>query len=203
MNKLSPKYNLYNIRYLLYYYGLGIIGIFVVIFFISAIIKGEPGYLNFFFNNIKNNIFWTVITGFHVSMLGFGILLILISVFNMSPMIKCFNDRFEILNVFQKAKTVYYKDIKSVNVKVFYIKNKNILRNNEKECRVFFINNTYNFYLAYPVKGYFDDVEINLEDNILFSRKTAADKWIIDDLLSEIKNVNKIKIPPLPEESKK
>jgi hypothetical protein len=57
--------------------------------------------------------------------------------------------------------------------------------------------------LAYPVKGYFDDVEINLEDNILFSRKTSADKWIIDDLLSDIKSVNKIKIPPLPEESKK
>lgn len=201
-NKEKPIFNLYNSKMILFYIGVAVIGLFAIIFFISAIVSGKANYLSFFFNNIRNNLLLTIMTGVHVALLGFGILLVMVSIYNMTPKIKCFSDRFEINQIFQYKKTIYFKDIKGIDVKIHFLKSKNIFTNSEKECRVLFKNTVFNFYLAYNTKGYFDDIEIKLNDNPIFSRKCFVEKWIVEEIINIIKKNYNIKTPFLPEETK-
>jgi len=61
------------------------------------------------------------------------------------------------------------------------------------------MNKIHDFYLSYPVCGYFDDIELFLKDDKEDpTRRCICRREVIVDLLNRIKSENKINIPYLP-----
>lgn len=187
-----------------FFIGVGLIIIFFGIFLYIAIKNWQLNFYSFLFRNLKNHVFLTILSGFHVGILGSGILLILIAFFNMTLKAYCYNDRFVISMFLQKKKIIEFNKIDKIIVKTYYLNYENLFKKyNKKECRVFFNNPAHAFYLAYPVNSYFDDIEINLnikkED---LSARCIADRESILTILKNLKKINSINIPYLPEEAK-
>jgi uncharacterized integral membrane protein len=182
--------------------GVALIFIFFAIFLIIAIKNWQLNYSSFFFRNLKKHIFITILSGFHVGILASGILLILISFFKMPLEVYSYNDRFKISMFLQKKKIIENNKISSITTKIFYLDNDNLFQKfYKKECRVYFNNPIHNFYLCYPVYGYFDDVEITLnkkkED---LSTRCIADKESVISLVKIFKKNYSLNIPFLPEQ---
>lgn len=184
--------------------GFGLIFIFFLIFFILVLKTNRIDFYSFFFKGIKEHFFLTILSGFHVSFLASGILVIIVSFFSISPEVKCYDDRFEIGFLVQKQKTIKYNSISNVSVKIFYHNYEDFFKKYpKKECRVYLNNPIYVFYLCYPVKGYFDEVEIFLkkEKNDIFRRCIISKKEIMK-ILIKLKIRNNINIPYLPDQDK-
>jgi hypothetical protein len=115
-----------------------------------------------------------------------------------------YDGRFEIFLFLQKKQIVEYSQIKNIEVKIFHSSNENIILNKfKKECRVFFNNPIYNFYLAYPVKGYFDQSVINIKkDRDLMLRRCITNRKNIEVLLDIFNKDFSIAKQYLPEETK-
>lgn len=187
----KPEFIFNNSKGFLLYIGLSIILIFFLIYIFVAIKTQKLDYFSFFFNNIIDHIFFTILTGFHVAVLGIGLLIILIVFFQTSIQIYCFNNRFEIHLFLQKKKTIYFNEIKDLNINSYQCNNKSFFTSSShKECRIFFINPIYNFCLSYKIEGYFDNLLLdNKEEKREFLlRKCYAHK---NEILSILNNLNK------------
>jgi hypothetical protein len=183
------------------FYGICIITLFFIVYLIIAFKTGKIDYFSMFFNNISNHIIFTILTFIHVGFLGVGILTIIFAFFNLSPKINAYEDRFEIRLFLQNKKIVEFKKLKNVDIKVFYTSNENAFLNKfKKECRVFFNNPVYNFYLAYPVNGYFDNIEINIKNKDSLLRRCITSRKNIDLILNHLNKDYSIVKQYLPEE---
>jgi hypothetical protein len=184
--------------------GVLLNAVFFIIYIIISIKTGEVNFYSFFYHNMKNHVFLTILSGFHVSLLGFGILIILISFFNITLYVKCYNNRFIVSMYLQKSLTIEFSKIDRISVKLFYLNYENLFQKYEKkECRVFIHNAEHIFYFSYPVKGYFDDMEINLKKNKEnMDERCVADRESIIKILQLLKNKFNLIIPYLPEESR-
>jgi hypothetical protein len=198
----KPIYTFSNAKIFILLSGIIITIIFCIIYFIIALSLNRIDYFSFFFNNITNHIFLTILAGFHVGLLGIGMLLIIVAFFNLSPKIKCYKDRFVVSLFLQKKKVIKYSEIKNIDVKIVYSSHEGFLSNKtKKECRVYFTNPVYNFYLSYPIKGYFDNAEYQQsKDKEFLLRRCVTNKHTIEDLISIFKQKYKINKPYLPEE---
>ena len=195
--KKRASYIFRNSQSVLWVNGLILIIIFLVIYLICALYKRQLDYISFFFNNMINNLPLTIATGFHVSLLAFGILLLIVAFFSSSPTIILYDDRFEILFFLHPKRIVPLKDITSIKSRIYtIISNKKYI----KECRIFFYNQEYNFSLSYPVTGYFDDtiIENNQIRQEMQMRNYKADKDNTIALVKKLKKDYQIKIPFLP-----
>lgn len=195
--KKDYKYIFYNFATILFYIGIFLVILFILIFLIIAIIKGRFDYISFFFHNFKKNIILSILTSLHVFILASGILLIFISFFKMTPIVLVYKDRFEIFEFLQKTKVINFETIKSVNVTITLLR-KNLLNKSKKECQILINNPTFNFYLCYPVDGYFDNLIIEKEDDNFTLRKCFTTKDIIKEILNDIYHKTNIKPPFLP-----
>jgi len=196
--KKRASYIFRNSKSVLWINGLILIIIFFVIYLICVIYKRELDYISFFFNNMINNIPLAIATGFHVSLLAFGILFLIIAFFFSSPTISLHDDRFEIVFFLHPKRIVPLKDITSIKSRIYtVVSKKNSIK---KECRIFFYNQEYNFSLSYPVTGYFDDtiIENNQIRQDMQMRNYKADKNKTIDLVKKLKKDYKMKIPFLP-----
>ena len=196
--KKNYKYLFYNFATIIFYIGLSLIFVFVLIFLIISLIKGKLDYISFFFHNLKGHIILAIMTSLHVFMLASGILLIFISFFRMSPIFAVYKNRFEIYEFLQKTKVVNFNIIKSINVSINLVKEK-FFTKRKKECRILINNPEFNFYLCYEVKGYFDDLIIEKYENNFSLRKCFTTREIVKDILNNISSQSNIKIPFLPE----
>lgn len=200
----TPEFIFSNSKNFLLYAGGFIIFIFFIIYFIVALKTGKIDYFSFFFNNIIYHLFYAILAGFHVSVLGFGILIVLIAFFQTSLKIRSFDDRFEINLFLQKKKIVYFRDIKKIEVKIFLYEDKNPFKNksNLKEARVLFANPVYNFFLTYKVKGYFDNLYDNFgeEKSEFFSRNCEAKREEILKIFEKLNKFHRTANVYLPEE---
>jgi|GEM_PF-1298831 len=199
----KPKYKFYSKQIITLITGMVLIALFILIFIIFAIINKRLDFYSFFYHNIKGNILEVILSGVHVAMLGFGIFLIFNAFFNMTPSIYCYDDRFVISMLLQKKFIIYFDNINKSEVKIYYNNYENLFEKYpRKECRVFFINPVFNFYLSYPVEGYFDDIEIFLKKQVNdVSNRCMADRESIKNILKIIRNNNdNISIPFLPNE---
>jgi hypothetical protein len=183
--------------------GIILVFIFFIIYILLAIKTKQVSFYSLLYHNLKNYLFLTILSGFYVGVLGFGILFILIAFFNLTLKIKTFADRFLISVYLQKKKTLPFSKIDRVSVKIFYLNYDNLFKKYEKkECRVFIHNSIHSFYFCYPVEGYFDDVEINLKkakENM--DERCCADKASVTEILKILKKNYNITIPYLPKES--
>ncbi|HOV15417.1 MAG TPA: hypothetical protein PK771_14110 [Spirochaetota bacterium] len=198
-----PEFVFSNSKSFLLYVGFFIIFVFFLIYLIIAVKTQKIDYISFFFNNIIQHIFYTILAGFHVSILGIGILIILIVFLQTSLTIRCYSDRFEINLFLQKKKIVYFSDIKSVNMDIIFYNEFSILKNkNYKEARVFFNNPIYNFSLGYKVEGYFDNMlsESKEEKSDFYNRKCPASKSEVEEILNKLKKYCQLNNFYLPEE---
>jgi hypothetical protein len=200
--KEKPLYVICRSNEILMSIGLGLIITFFIIFTIIAITLQRVDFYSFLFHNIIRNIFLTVLCGFHVSLLGFGILIVLIAFINMPPEIHCYSDKFDILLFLQKKKRIPYDQIDKITSKVYYLNCDNLIVGYpKKECRVFFYNKIHDFYISYPVRGYYDDIELCLKDEKEdLSRRCVSKKKQIANLLLQIKRFKPINMPYLPDE---
>ena len=196
--KSNPLYIFHRSHVKTLFIGIGLIILFFVIYFFISIKTARLNFYSFFFHSIGKHIFLTILSGVHVAILGTGILTILIAAFNMTLQIYCYNDRFELSMLLQKKKIIEYDKINGIVIKIFYLNYDNLFKKyNKKECRIFFYNPIYDFYLCYPINGYFDDIEISLKkENIPI--RCIADKDSIDRLLNELKSSYSLNIPYLP-----
>ena len=204
-NSKKPDYVFYSPQIITLLIGINLIFIFFVIYLIIAIMTNHLDFYSFFFHNISKNVFKTILTGFHASMLGGGILLILIAFFNMTPKVYCYKDKFIISMYLQKKSVVPYEILKKCDVKIYYLNYENLFKKYpKKECRVIFNNPIYSFYLSYPVEGYFDDIEIFFKDseNNMTERCVCKRKHI-HAILNQIKTKSDLNIPFLPDEADK
>ena len=183
--------------------GILLNALFFLIYIFIAVKTGEINFYSFFYHNIKGHIFLTILSGFHVSLLGFGILIIFIAFFNMTLKVKCFSDKFIVSVYLQKSENIEYSKIDKISIKLFYLNYEKLFQKYEKkECRVFVHNSKHIFYFAYPVKGYFDDIEINLnkkKENM--DERCIASRDSIIKVLQMLKSLNSdLLIPFLPNE---
>ncbi|MCK4795778.1 MAG: hypothetical protein KAT05_00275 [Spirochaetes bacterium] len=201
--EIKPQYLFYKSQLKPLLLGAGMIVLFFIIFFIIAVKTLRLDFYSFFFHSISKHIFLTIISSFHVGMLGIGILIIIIAFFNITPKIICYKDRFEIMMFLQKKKIINYNEINNISVRFFNLNYEDFFkRYPKKECRVFFNNPIHGFYLYYPVKGYFDNIEIFLKrEKEDMSRRCLANRDSINELLHELALSYSIKIPYLPEQA--
>jgi hypothetical protein len=183
--------------------GIGLVVVFSLIFNSTAFYMKRIDFYSLFFNNILGHIPLTVLAGLHVGLLGIGILIIIVSFIYMTPEIRCYKDRFEISFFLQKKKIIMFSEIASITAKIYYLNYENLIRKYpKKECRVFFNNPVHDIFLCYPVKGYFDDIEIyqkkRRED---LSRRCNVRRELIAELLTDLKNNYEINVPFLPEQT--
>lgn len=182
--------------------GVLLNALFFIIYIIITIKTGEINFYSFFYHNIKHHVFLNILSGFHVSLLGFGILIILIAFFNMTLYVKCYKDKFIISMYLQKKLILEYSKIDRISVKLFYLNYDNLFQKYEKkECRVFIHNSKHIFYFCFPIKGYFDEMEINLKKNKEnMDERCIADRESILKILQLLKKDYKLNMPYLPEE---
>jgi len=200
-NNEKPLFIFNNSQILVLLYGIIFTLLFCGIYFAIAVIHGKIDYFSFFFNNINNNIFLTFLAILHVSLLGIGMVLILIAFFNLSPKIACYNKKFKIFLFLQKEKVIDFDEIKNIEVKLFYNINEGFFSNNNiKECRIYFNNPIYNFYLSYPISGYFDNIQIDKNKNNEFLlRRALTDRKSIESVLKILDEKHGVIKPYLPE----
>jgi hypothetical protein len=200
--KEQPIFVLCRTNEILMSVGLGLIITFFIIFIILAVLLKRVDVYSFLFHNILNHLFLTVLGGFHVGLLGFGILIEIIAFFNMTPEIRCYSDRFDLSLFLQKKKVIPFNEISKVAAKVYYLNYEDLIKGYpKKECRVFFYNKIHDFYISYPVNGYFDDIELFLKDDKEdLSKRCVCRKELAVNLLSRIKKYNALNMPFLPEE---
>ncbi len=162
--------------------------------------KKQVDFFSFLFHNIGKNILVMTASGLLVSLLAVGILLCLTAFFNMSPIVFCYENRFLVYMYLQKKHVIPYEKIDKINIQVFYHSYENLFkRYPRKECRVTFLNQDYDFYMSYPVEGYFDDIEIstkNKKDDS--SQRCAAGYNAVYDVLNRVRQAKSFNIPFLP-----
>ncbi len=195
--KKKASYVFRNSKSVLWINGVFLIIVFSVIYLICVYYTKNLNYISFFFNNILDNLPLAIATGFHVSLLAFGILLLIVAFFASSPTISLYDDRFEISFFLHSKRIVPLKEITSIKSKIYTIVSK---RKYTKECRIFFYNQEYNFSLSYPVNGYFDDtiIENNQIRQEMQMRNYRADKNKTIALVKKLKQDYKMKTPFLP-----
>jgi hypothetical protein len=195
--KNKASYIFRNSKSALWINGLVFIVIFLAIYLVCVYYTKNLNYISFFFNNILANLPLAIATGFHVSLLAFGILLLISAFFFSSPTISLFDDRFEIVFFLHPKRVVPLKEITSIKSKIYTVVSK---KRYIKECRIFFYNKEYNFSLAYPVVGYFDDtiIENNQIKHEMQMRNYRAEKMKTIALVKKLKEDYKIKTPFLP-----
>jgi len=184
----------------LYLTGLLITVVFALIYFITAVITKQPNFYSFFFQNIKKHFILMSLSIIHVGLLASGILIMIYAFYKMTLNLKCYNSEFAASIFLQDDKIIKYTDIKEIKTIVCFFN----CNNQNKECRVVFDNPVYTFYMAYPVEGYFDDIEIfcKKEESDPTKRVTAS-RDEIASLLKYLKLHYKKQMPYLPEESQK
>ncbi len=202
--KVLPRYVFFSPQMITLSIGIFLITLFFVIFIILSVFFKRVDFYTLFYRNISNNIFLTILSGFHVSTLASGILIIIIAFFNITPNIYFYDNRFIISMYLQKNIVINLDKIEKCYAKIFYRTEENLFRKYpKKECRVYFENPYYSFYLAYPVEGYFDDIEIFLKDDKKdLTMRGLADKKEITDIFKYIKTLNSINFPYLPDQKK-
>ena len=190
-------------KILFIFYGICIIITFFIIYLIVAINLGRPDYFSLFFNNIKNHPLLTILTFMHVGFFGLGVLTIIFAFFNITPKITMYEDRFEIKLFLQKIKIVKFSEIKNVEVKFFQSSNENKFLNRfKKECRMFINNPVYNFYIAYPISGYYDNMEIMLKtDRETLLRRCITKRKNVEFILDKLNRDYGFQRQFLPEEN--
>jgi hypothetical protein len=203
--KEKPLFTFSNSKIYLLFYGIVLTFIYFIIYIIVALMLGKIDYFSFFFNNISNHIILTIFACIHVGLLGLGILLIMIAFFNMSPKINSFKDRFEIILLLHKKKIIPFNLIKNIDTKLVYSTNEGFWSKKvKKECRLFFNNPIYNFYLSYLIEGYYDNMEIDSgKDKDFLLRKCFTSKDLIMSLLNILQKNYNINKPFLPKEYQK
>lgn len=201
--KEKHLFNLYNIKSSVFFIlGLSMIALFVLIYIVAAVHGGGAGYAGFFYNNISENIGLTVMTALHTALLGFGILFLLIASYNISPKVKCYQDRLVVSHIFHNGHDIPYSEITAVEVKVVVLHRKRPWKKDEKEVRVTLKNPIYSFHFAYRTDGYFDDIE-NDRSNSENLRKIYVTREMMINIIEHIQKVNHLKMPYLPDEYNK
>ena len=182
--------------------GLSMIALFVLIYIVAAVHGGGVGYAGFFYNNISDNIGLTVMTALHTALLGFGILFLLIASYNISPKVKCYQDRLVVSHIFHNGHIIPYSEITAVEVKVVVLHRKRPWKKDEKEVRVTLKNPIYSFHFAYRTDGYFDDIDQD-RNNSANLRKIYVSRETLINIIEQIQKTNHIRMPYLPEEYNK
>jgi hypothetical protein len=205
MKKEKPLFVFYSQQITVLIIGTVLIINFFVVYFISAYFTKQIDFLSYLYHNISKNILIMIPTGLLVGMLGVGILLCISAFFNMSPVVFCYKDRFVIYMYLQKKRVIYFDKIDKITQRVYYNNYENLFKKYpKKECRVTFLNQVYDFYMSYPVEGYFDDIEIFLTNKMDdSSRRCVADYKSIHEIFTRIKLYNPINLPYLPKEKLK
>lgn len=191
----------YNI---LLYTGAVLIGLFFLIFIISAIFTGHLNYYSAFFHSIKEKLPLMIAGGFHVALLAMGIVSIFLALSIVKREIYCYEDRIEIKQLMQKKIVIPFEAIKAINLCYYYTHSsgENMESYREKECRVYFENPIRRFYLPYPVSGYYDDLQIiSRSDDSLMPFSNYVKKGEIEEVIALIKLENRaLAVPHMPEE---
>ncbi|MBN2544476.1 MAG: hypothetical protein JXB50_01685 [Spirochaetes bacterium] len=198
INKEHPFLHLKRMHTNLYFLGILLITVFTVIYIIIAAKTKEINFFSFFFHSILQYKLLMILSGFYISLLGFGIILMIYSFFNMTLDVKFYKEGFAVSIFLQKANYINYKEITDIKVRVCLLDQKK----NKKECRVLFHNNVYSFFVAYPVKGYFDDIEIcSKRDANDPSKKAYASREDVLKILKQARLYNALQMPYLPDQN--
>ncbi|OHD19578.1 MAG: hypothetical protein A2086_15155 [Spirochaetes bacterium GWD1_27_9] len=199
IKKQKPEFVFANSKNLIFIYGTIAILIFFVIYIIVAIQIKKFDYFSLFFNKLTTNILFTFLSFIHVTILCFGIILILIAFFNLNPKISFYPDRFEVESFLQNKKIINFKNIKNISSKNCIITSGFFKTSKKKEFRIFFNNSVYNFYLSYPVECYFDEFEeVKNDEKGFLLRDYYASKETIEIILQKLQkdnSMNKIFLP--------
>lgn len=179
---------------------LGVMSIllFIIIYILLVFKTKETYFYSFFFNNITNNILLMGLAIMHVSLLGVGILLLIIAFFIKSHLIKIYPDRFELSDFLSIKKIIYFKEIKKITQQIILLQKFDMFTySSQKLTLIFFDNPTYSFYLSYSTNEYSDNIKVirkteinnNNEKNFL-NRNCKVEKHIIKNILKLISKSN-------------
>lgn len=197
IKKKEPFLHLKRVHTNLYFLGLLLIIIFSIIYIIVAVKTKEINFFSFFFHSILQHKLLMILSGLLVSLPAFGILIMIYAFFKMTLDVKFYKEGFTLSIFLQKAEFVKYSELTDIKSKVCLLNHKN----KKKECRVLFHNDIYSFFIAYPVAGYFDDIEIcSKRDSNDPSKRAKASREDILKIFKVLKSYNSNQLPFMPEE---
>lgn len=204
MKKGKYQYLFFKSYNILLYTGIAMIGLFFLIFIISAAVTGHLNYFSYFFHSIKKMLPLMIAGGFHVALLALGLVSIFLALSIVKKQVYCYEDRFVISQLMQKRVVIPFEDIKGITIRFSYVHNsgENLENYREKECRIYFNNPIYNFYLPYLVSGYYDELDIiNQNGETIMPFSGYVKKSEIEGVFGLIKGCNKgLPLPHLPAE---
>jgi len=198
IKKEKPLLHLKRMHANLYFLGILLIIVFTIIYIIIAFKTKEINFFSFFFHSIFQHKLLMILSGLLVSLPAFGILIMIYAFFKMTLDVKFYKDGFALSIFLQNAEFIKYSELTDIKSKVCLLNHKN----KKKECRVLFHNDKYSFFIAYPVTGYFDDIEMcSKRDSNDPSKRAIASREDILKIFKIIKSYNSIQMPYMPEEN--
>ncbi len=198
IKKEEPLLHLKRMHTNLYFLGILLIIVFTLIYIIIAFKTKEINFFSFFFHRILKFKLLMILSGMLVSLPAFSILIMIYAFFKMTLDVKFYKEGFTLSIFLQKAIEIKYSEITDIKAKACLLNH----NNNKKECRVLFHNNIYSFFIAYPVKGYFDDIEMcSKRDSNDPSKRAMASRADILNIVKIVRSINSIQMPYLPDEN--